>query len=336
MNELKENPTMVQQMQPLAGGHPDVAKSAILEHANTGGSTFEPMTGRNLAGSRHMAVSIEPESAVIHHRPFTADQYSAFVDAHRDKFEQHPNLAVGTHHDPETGLHHMELVAVTPSKVAAHYMTKDLGQKHFYNLSTDEQHPVEQEDPHIPAHMALHERMAELNAQSPHKTTYSGVHYGAADSGMINGAHRGLAGNADAERVRLGSQTGMGHDAPEGFYTHKSGSLPDAKTAAEKTPFLVRGRMAFASTEDPAFKAGYSHGVDLATSRGADAKTAHLLGLNSAEHALKDAGFDGIQSPAHPNLRFHFGSAAAIPHGNRVAPELAPIEAPPTSPFGGK
>ena len=45
----------------------------------------------------------------------------------------------------------------------------------------------------------------------------------------------------------------------------------------------------------------------------ADDKTAHHLGLNNAEHALQDQGFDGYLSPTHPAVRFHFGDHDAEP-----------------------
>jgi hypothetical protein len=63
----------------------------------------------------------------------------------------------------------------------------------------------------------------------------------------------------------------------------------------------------------PEFKNGYAAGHGAAKANGADDKTAHHLGLNNAEHALQDAGFDGYLSPKHPAVRFHFGDADAEP-----------------------
>jgi hypothetical protein len=118
----------------------------------------------------------------------------------------------------------------------------------------------------------------------------------------------------------------MGDDAPAGFHTYKSGTFPDALMAAKKNTYAVRGQKAFASTDHPEFQTGYSRGVQRAAGAGADPQTAHKLGLNAAEHAVKDAGYDGYFSPKHPNTRFHFGSEPAVPNGPRPIPELEPVE----------
>ena len=89
--------------------------------------------------------------------------------------------------------------------------------------------------------------------------------------------------------------------------------------------YTVRGNFAFGSTESPEFKKGYQFGSQLAQQNGADPKTAHALGLNNAEHALQDAGYDGYESPAHPGVRFHFGDHDAEPvqtHQHKTASAL--------------
>jgi len=94
----------------------------------------------------------------------------------------------------------------------------------------------------------------------------------------------------------------------------------------------VRGNFAFGSTDSPEFQQGYAQGFADATQKGADPSTAHKLGLNHAEHALRDTGYDGYFSPHHPNVRFHFGDAKAEPHVPSEAPELTP----PAKPSEGK
>jgi hypothetical protein len=308
---------------PLAGEHPAVAEQALQEHVSTGGSTTNPRTGQSLAGSRQVAVGIAPEHAAISDRPFTPDQYSQFVATHRDVLSTHPNVAVGTHLDPATGLHHMELVGTTTSKTAAGNLGAHLGEDHAYNLATDEPLPTGASGDRQPSHLSVNERLAELNAQTPQKTPYSGTHFSDAKLDMIDGARRGSSGaSAEATRLRLGSQTGMGEDAPGGFHTYKAGALPDGPMASKANAYQIRGRMAFASTEHPEFQNGYAQGVQKASLAGADAKTAHQLGLNAAERAVQDAGFDGYFSPKHPSTRFHFGSEPAVPAAPKTAPEL--------------
>lgn len=319
----------------LAGEHPAVASQAIQEHATTGGSTFEPTTGKNLAGSRNVAVGIAPEHTVISDRPFNAQQYQDFVGAHRELLAKNPKIAVGTHFDPASGLHRMELVGLTPSRAAATSVANSLGEGHVYDLANDEQVPTGN-DPHAerPINLStIEDRVSDLNSQTPQKTPYSGIHYSDAKLDMIDGARRGAPTangipSAEASRLRLGSQTGMGEDAPAGFHTYKAGSLPDAATSARPNAYRVRGQMAFASTDTPEFQNGYANGVQNATEAGADAQTAHKLGLNAAENAVKNAGYDGYFSPKHPNVRFHFGNAEAIPHGPSIAPDLADWQAP--------
>lgn len=325
---------------PLAGEHPQIAASAISEHANTGGSTFDPRTGQNLAGSRKIAVGIAPEHAAVSDVPFTPDQYSQFVGTHRDVLAGHPNVAVGTQFDPTTGLHRMELVGTTTSKTAANNIATHLGEDHAYNLATDEKIPtgVDPSTERQPSHLSVNERIGELNSQTPQKTPYSGVHYSDASMDTIDGARRGTSGaSAEAQRLRLGTQTGQGDDAPAGFHTYRSGALPDAAMAAKKNTYQVRGQMAFASTEHPEFQNGYSEGVQKAIQAGADPETAHKLGLNAAEHAVQNAGFDGYFSPKHPNMRFHFGSEPAIPTAPKGIPELdwAKAYGPAKTDFGG-
>ena len=322
----------------LAGEHPQIAAQAASEHANTGGSTFDPTTGKNLAGSKNIAVGIAPEHSVISEHPVTPQQYSEFVAQHRDFLASSPNTAVGTHFDPATGLHHMELVGLTPSKMAASDMASQLGESYTYNLATDEKIPTGMDPNARPlAPASPTERAAQINAASPQREPYSGTHYSTAQIDMIDGARRGSSGGAEAARTRLGTQSGLGDDAPAGYYTYKSGSLGDASMAGRQRAYQVRGKMAFATTDSPEFQNGYAAGVQKASAAGADAQTAHQLGLNAAEKAVQDAGYDGYYSPKYPNTRFHFGSEPAVPLAPKEAPPLdLGSYGPPKADFKGK
>jgi hypothetical protein len=291
-----------------------LAEEAIREHENTGGSTFDPRNGRNLAGTRNIAVNIAPEHSSVFDRPLTAHDHDNFVAMHHEIFAKHGHSAIGTHRDPETGLHHIEVVGLTSSKAAATDMAGHMGENHAYNLANDEKVPTGQPLSRRASHLSVDDRFAHLRAVSPKREAYSGTHFSSEKLEKIDGSRRGEPGakkrpatDADNIRVRLGSKTGLGPDAPGGFYTVKAGAPAPPLASDKKYAHKVRGQFAFASTEHPAFKAGYQQGQQTALASGAPPLIAHGLGLNAGEKALEDAGFDGYTSPKHPALRFHFG-----------------------------
>jgi len=293
-----------------------LAEQAIHDHIKTGGSTVDPRTGQNLSGTRNIAVGIAPEHAAVHEKVPTPREHDDFVAMNHDVLEKHQNSAVGTHYDPRTGMHHMEVVGLTPSKNAALEMGAHLGENHVYNLATDEKIPTGAAG-RAPSHLSVDQRFDYLRAKSPTRQPYTGTHFSDEKLDKIEGARRGELGakkmpatNADHKRVRLGTKTGAGPDAPDGFYSVKAGHIAPPLMAAKKHPHQVRGSFAFATTDHPAFQQGYAAGHQNALAAGAKPDVAHGLGLNAAEHALSDAGFDGYTTPTHPGVHFHFGSHA--------------------------
>lgn len=317
--------------EPLAAEHPEVSSRALEEHANTGGSTYNPRTGQSLAGSRNFAVGVAPEHTAVFDQAPTPRQYSDFAATHRDLLARNPNLHIGSYVDPDTGVHSLEIVAATPSKQAAGALGARLGEGHVYNLATDEKIPTGV-DPSLqrsPVTLPLEDRLTELDAAAPKRSPYSGTHFSDSKFDLIDGSRRGATAangtpTGESARLRLGSSTGMGKDAPPGFYTYHAGALPDPAMAAKPNAYNVRGQYAFATTDDPVFQNGYRVGQQWALDAGADPKMAHQLGLNAAEHAVRDAGYDGYYSPKHPGVRFHFGDAVAKPVGPLVDPDLGP------------
>ncbi len=294
-----------------------MAHEAVAEHLRTGGSTFDPRTGQNMVGSRHHAVGIAPEHSVVLNRPPTPHEHDAFVATHHQLLSSHANSAVGTFHDPDTGMHHMEIVGLTPSKNAALEMAAHLGESHVHNLTNDEKTSTGAKNEYRASDSTPEERLKHLHSQSPKRELYSGTHFSDRKLDIIEGARRGEPGDAktpsshaDAARVHLGTKTGMGPDAPAGFYSVKAGHPAPPSELSKPHSHPVRGQFAFGSTEHPEFKQGYADGVQKAALAGADPQTAHHLGLNTAEHALQDAGYDGYHSPKHPGIVFHFGDHA--------------------------
>ena len=293
----------------------ELAKTAILQHAKMGGSVTDPQTGENLLGTRNIAVGIAPEHKAVFARTLTPEDHDNFVAANHALLLKHSNSAILSKHDPITGHHSLEVAGLTPSKTAALELAAHLGEAHVHNLATGEQIPTGHTGEQQMSHVPIDKRFEHLRQNSPIRTPYIGTHFADEKVDKIEGGRRGEQGakkmpapNADAERVHLGTKTGKGPDAPAGFYTIAAGHPAPPLVAAKNHPHEVRGNFAIGSTEHPAFQQGYAAGSQKALAAGADPKTAHGLGLNTAEHALSDAGFDGYTSPQHKGIVFHFGS----------------------------
>ena len=283
------------------------AVEALFQHSRTGGSTFGP-DGRNLAGSNRWTAGLMPESARVSEHTFTPQEYDDFRAQHADLLSRHSNAAIGTSYDPSTGLHTMEVVGTTPVKSGAMKAAQSLGERSIFHLGTMQSEPTGESE-HTFSPYSPDERFQNLRQGEPEKKPFSGTHFADKPLDVIDGNRRGQSGiGAESARLRLGSRTKMGPDAPPGFYVYSSGSLPESAIVGRKAAIPVTGHFAIAATSDPNFLAGYDSGVSEAKARGADDATAHSLGLNSAEHALKDAGFDGYSNPSSPHIHFLFGS----------------------------
>jgi len=320
--------------QPLAAEHPDVAAAIVRKHHEHGGSTTDPRTGKDMVGEHGIVIGIAPEHSIVSTKPPTAAQVQQFAGQHRGVFEKHPDLHIGTSHDPQTHLHSLEIVAKTSSKGAANNLAHHLGENHAFNLQTGQKHLTGATEPQQPF-LNLDQRVAELRAQTPQKEPYVGTHFSdERHDGLIEGArrgalnHKGVPDSADFARLRLGSKTGKGDDAIGGFYSYQNGSIPEPGIAAKKHSHIVRGNFAFGSTLSPEFQQGYMEGFNAAIQKGADPRTAHGLALNHAEHAMRDHGYDGLFSPAHPDVRLHWGDHVAEPHAPSETPELKPVAPP--------
>src|SRR5208282_3361025 len=111
------------------------SQEMVMDHAKTGRSTGDPRTGRNMAGSRNVVVGIAPEHSHVPAHPPSPEEPEAFLAQLPHVTSRHSNAFIGSHHDEETGLHHLELVGATPSKMAALHMAQHLGENHAYNLA---------------------------------------------------------------------------------------------------------------------------------------------------------------------------------------------------------
>jgi len=256
------------------------------------------MNGRN-----EWATSAMPESEYISHQAPSPEDYDAFVAQHQDIFNRHSNAAVGTHFDPQTGLHHLNVVAVTPSKKAATEHAASLGEKTIYHLGRAEHSIVgdEQRPDFVPS--TFDERFESVRNATPLRAPFQGTHYSDAKLDVIDGSRRGASGvGSEAQRLRLDPQ------APAGFHVYKDGSLPDAEMAGKKFAHRVSGNYSFATTDSDEFKGSYVTAFTEALAQGKDKQTAHGIALNTAENEVRDSGFDGYYNARYPHSRFIFGS----------------------------
>lgn len=262
---------------------------AVMDHAATGGSTHDPRNGESLVGKRLWAVGAAPEAAMVSTNPPTHEELAGFAAMHQAVFDQHPNAHIGTSHDPETDLHHTEIVATTPSKNAALDAATQFGEHHIFNLSTDEKVETGHQGDRPVVPESINERFQALRNSSPPKQPFSGMHFSDAKLEAIDGSRRGTSGvGSESQRLRGGD----GPDAPPGFYVYKAGTLAEPQIAARKNAYPVRGNFAFAdAATNPIYQDAASQG-----------------GPNAGEHALQDAGYDGYHSSNHPGIHFIFGS----------------------------
>lgn len=278
----------------IAAEHPEVASQALMNHLRTGGSTFDPRTGEDMNGRNEWAVSVMPESSRVASRPFSPEEYSAFAAQHANLLSKHQNSSIGTHYDPQTALHHLEIVGLTPNKGAAQEHASALGDKEIYHLGRGEHSPVSSGNNRpevIP--FSPDERFSSLHDATPPRQSFRGNHFSPAKIDKIDGSRRGQSG-IGAEAARLRAKP----NAPAGFHVYADGSLPDKSLSEKIAAYPVEGKFSFASTADPVFQNAYRQSFS----------GDHGSAVNAAETAVRDAGYDGYYNARQPDSRFVFGS----------------------------
>lgn len=279
---------------------------ALNDHARSGGSTYRG--DQSMAGTNRWAVGVSPETARSSVRGFTPEDYDDFSAQHSDLLAQHPNSAVGTSQD-QHGIHYLELVGFTPSQHAAQIGGAALGESSVFHLGTNKSQDTGHvgDRPLVPH--SVSERLQMLATGDHPAEPFSGIHFSDAKLDTIDGSRRGSSGvGAESGRVRLGSQTGLGPDAPPGFHVYSANSLAEPQVAGRKNAHVVSGKFAFGSTASPEFLEAYEAARADAKAKGADDRTAHGIGANAGEQALYGAGYDGVSNPSQPSTRLVFGS----------------------------
>jgi hypothetical protein len=320
---------------PIAAEDSSVASAALDQHHRLGASVTNPRTGELMSSARKWSVPLVPEAGEVFDRAPTAEQFTNFAATHRDLFSKHPNAQIGTWIDPQTDLHHLDIVGTTSSKNSAMNAANLLGEKGIFRIDRNEFVPSQNSGNRPVGAPSIDDRFNALRTAEPPSETFSGIHYSHTKLDFIDGGRRGSPSpngklppaGAESARVRAGDAIGDSSlNAPPGFYVYPEGSLPDPSIALRKHSSRVQGKLSFANiTTEPAWANAIQEGTQTALAKGAKPDIASALALNHAENTLRDAGFDGYYNPNHPNTRFIFDSHEATPLGAKPTTEPTPI-----------
>lgn len=155
----------------------------------------------------------------------------------------------------------------------------------------------------------------------PPKTPYEGTHFSndSIPGGVLHGARRGSSPEAsDSARIQpihtdpnTGDTTQVGPSAPPGVHVVDSGATAHPSIGRRPHAHKVKGNFAIADVEkNPVWNATLQSAYQQAKQGGLDDKTAFNVAINSCEHAIKNAGFDGYTSSKNPGSTLLFGDHA--------------------------
>lgn len=120
---------------------PTLGQRMAEEHRVTEGATFNPRTAENLIGKPAWSVGVAPELTQVMKQMPQPQDFSAFAEKNRSLFEHFSAAQLGSWHDLETGLHHLDVVGLTASRERALKEAMALGEKGVFNLATKEYAP---------------------------------------------------------------------------------------------------------------------------------------------------------------------------------------------------
>jgi hypothetical protein len=142
--------------------------------------------------------------------------------------------------------------------------------------------------------------------KAPEKEDFRGVHYSGvpAENGVIGGASRGKANaGSEAARVALGAEPGV--------YAYREGARPEPQIASRANKYNIEGKKAIADisgAQKDLFTKAYQTAKEASIAAGDYDTVAGHKGLNAAETALKNAGYDGYEHKEYyPGSTFLFG-----------------------------
>lgn len=141
-----------------------------------------------------------------------------------------------------------------------------------------------------------------LNAAGRPTEHLSATHFTDQDpqNGVISGARRGGHNHVESHRVHKGK------GAPAGIHVVRDGSI--APQGAGDKAFGIKKNVALAKLDnEPIWHNALMTSFKQYLAAGVPEDEAHLLSLNDAEHAIKDAGFDGYTTSKYPSHAFLYG-----------------------------
>lgn len=133
----------------VPGREAPVWGNILKSHTENGGSTFDPRSGRDWAGSDTYAVAT-PTTKLFDHPP-TVEEISAFAAEHADELRRNPNLQIGTWdnsmHAPGTpdyahGKHEVNLTEIARSREEADALARSRGEVAYTHLDPDYEFPT--------------------------------------------------------------------------------------------------------------------------------------------------------------------------------------------------
>jgi hypothetical protein len=154
------------------------------------------------------------------------------------------------------------------------------------------------------------------------KEDFSGVHYSnvPAENGVLSGENRGVAkAGSEQARVALGAEPGV--------YAYREGARPESQIASRANKYSLNGQKAIADisgAQKDLFQNAYNDAKEAALKAGDNDTVAGHKGLNAAETAVKNAGFDGYEHKEdYPDNVFLFGDQKISEPNNWVAKAAA-------------
>jgi hypothetical protein len=113
----------------------------LKTHAEFGGSTFNPASGKGLGGEPYYAVSIFPERGLVLDRPVTAEDLQGFLQQNADLFAD-PDVSLGTWFDSASGKTYVDASVTVPDKDFATFLGQKFNQKAAFDLQKFEEVPT--------------------------------------------------------------------------------------------------------------------------------------------------------------------------------------------------
>jgi hypothetical protein len=137
-SEWLKKPGNVEKAKERAVALGELDNNVIKTHMETGGSTFDPRTGRNMAGEDMWAIPASKDTEWVLDEPPTPDDIAAFRLFNRELLSDPKNF-VGTWHNKADNKHYLDVSQLHPTREAALDAGAKGGQIAAYHLKSGEE-----------------------------------------------------------------------------------------------------------------------------------------------------------------------------------------------------